>query len=60
MNNSYVEWLTEPQAHENHRVLLLRACVQVLDLKRDEIPEDLGLDLIGLGLAEMTREKVFL
>lgn len=33
---------------------------QILELKRDEIAADLALDLVGLAMTEMQREKVCL
>lgn len=39
-------------------MILLRVMHQILELKRDDIPADLALDLVGLGMTEMQREKV--
>lgn len=46
------------QAPTEHRVILLRVMHQILELKRDEIVADLALDLVGLAMSEMQREKV--
>lgn len=46
------------QADRVHRVILLKLIFQVLEEKRDEIPEDFGIKLIELVINEMTREKV--
>lgn len=39
-------------------MVLLNAMTKVLDMKRDEISDDLGLNLIALAMVEMTTEKV--
>jgi hypothetical protein len=43
---------------KEHRVVLLNAMSKVLDMKREEISDDLGVNLISLALLEMTSEKV--
>lgn len=63
--NPKVRTLTTPladfvEAPTEHRVILLRVMHQILELKRDEIVADLALDLVGLAMAEMQREKVAL
>lgn len=47
------------QVDRVHRVIVLKLVNQVLDEKRDEIPEDFGVKLIELAVSEMTREKVW-
>eukprot|EP00026_Physarum_polycephalum_P000352 Phypoly_transcript_00352.p1 GENE.Phypoly_transcript_00352~~Phypoly_transcript_00352.p1 ORF type:complete len:1660 (+),score=332.46 Phypoly_transcript_00352:97-5076(+) len=45
------------KADKSHRVILLKLMAQVIEEKRDEIPEEFGIKLIDLAVSEMTRDK---
>ncbi|GAM28545.1 hypothetical protein SAMD00019534_117210, partial [Acytostelium subglobosum LB1] len=52
------EYLTKfPKIDQTHRVTILKSIHQIIGEKRDEIVDSLALELVKLGISEMTRDK---
>lgn len=51
-------FIKDKKPERDHRVILLNIMVEIIQLSRDKLPDDLCLTLIDLSVTEMVAEKV--